>query len=234
MQVWCWKCSTWAARSSTNACLKFATACFSRNPWSHHRWQHTLFKTLPKPGDSTQASNWRPIAVLKITYKVFAKLLGARIHNVLEDAQCADQVGFRSKLGIDYAFAVLETMIGKSIEWDTPLWCASLDLRKAFDRIEHPSLFEALHDQGVPQCYISLLSALCRSQTGQVQAGRSFQSNVESNRVMCSVRHFSMLALNSHLRDGSASCRNTGYTLVEQNVLQTYGMQITYCCLPNH
>ncbi|OLP96509.1 Myosin-12 [Symbiodinium microadriaticum] len=37
-------------------------------------------------------------------------------------------------------------MIGKSIEWDTPLWCASLDLRKAFDRIEHRSLFEALHD----------------------------------------------------------------------------------------
>ena len=33
-------------------------------------WQHTLFKLLPKPGDSTQASNWRPIAVLKITYEV--------------------------------------------------------------------------------------------------------------------------------------------------------------------
>ena len=28
-------------------------------------WQHTFFKMLPKPG-STQASNWRPIAVLKI------------------------------------------------------------------------------------------------------------------------------------------------------------------------
>ena len=35
--------------------------------------------------------------------------------------------------------------------------------------------------------------------------GGSFQSNVESNRVMCSVRHFSMLAMNSHLRDGNAS-----------------------------
>ena len=69
-----------------------------------------------------------------------------RLHNVLERAQCADQVGFRSKLGIDHAFPVLETMIGKSIEW--ALWCASLDLRKTFDRIAHRSLFEALHDQG--------------------------------------------------------------------------------------
>ena len=37
-------------------------------------WQHALFKMLPKPGDSTQAS---PIAALKTTYKVFAQLLGA-------------------------------------------------------------------------------------------------------------------------------------------------------------
>ena len=77
-------------------------------------------------------------------------------------------------------------MIGKSIEWDTPLWCASLGLRIGFDRIEHRSLFEALHDQGVPQCYISLLSALCRSQTGQVQAGRKFsiQRGVKQGDVL--------------------------------------------------
>ena len=77
-------------------------------------------------------------------------------------------------------------MIGKSNEWDTPLWCASLDLRKAFDRIGHRSLFEALHDQGVPQCYISLLSALYRSQTGQVQAGRKFpiQRGVKQGDVL--------------------------------------------------
>ena len=66
------------------------------------------------------------------------------------------------------------------------LWCASLDLRKAFDRIEHRSLFEALHDQGVPQCYISLLSALYRSQTGQVQAGRKFplQRGIKQDDVL--------------------------------------------------
>ena len=64
--------------------------------------------------------------------------------------------------------------------------CASLDLRQAFDRIEHRSLFEALHDQGVPQCYISLLSALYKSQTGQMQAGRKFsiQRGVKQGDVL--------------------------------------------------
>ena len=28
-------------------------------------WQHTLFAMLPKPGDSSQPTNWRPIAMFK-------------------------------------------------------------------------------------------------------------------------------------------------------------------------
>ena len=76
------------------------------------------------------------------------------------------------------------------------------------------------------------ISALYRSQTGQAQAGRKFsiQRGVKQGDVL----NFSMLALNSHLRDGNASFHKTGCTLVEQNVLQTCGMQMTYCCLQNH
>ena len=64
---------------------------------------------FPRPGDSTQANNWRTIAVRKITYKGFAKLLGARNSDGLESAQCADQVGFRSKLENSFRRTVLQT-----------------------------------------------------------------------------------------------------------------------------
>lgn len=33
-------------------------------------WQNALFTMLLKHGDSSQPSNWRPIAVLKITYSL--------------------------------------------------------------------------------------------------------------------------------------------------------------------
>ena len=76
---------------------------------SEPSWRHTLFKMFPRPGDSTQANNWRTIAVRKITYKGFAKLLGARNSDGLESAQCADQVGFRSKLENSFRRTVLQT-----------------------------------------------------------------------------------------------------------------------------
>jgi len=102
-------------------------------------------------------------------------LIHWRIHPLLDKGQSRDQVGFRHKLGVDHVFAVLETMVGKCIEWREPLWIASRDLRKAFDRIEFDSLFHALSDQGVPLSYLSLLSTLYHFQSGCLKDGRQFR-----------------------------------------------------------
>ena len=59
-------------------------------------------------------------------------------------------------------------MIGKTNEWNIPLWMISLHLRKAFDRIEYVPLFEALRDQGGPEPYVQLLMALYQDQKGIV------------------------------------------------------------------
>ena len=46
---------------------------------------------------------------------------------------------------------------------------ASLDLRRAFDKIEHESFFGALRAQGLPNVYIDLLRVLYRNQSGVVE-----------------------------------------------------------------
>ena len=43
------------------------------------KWHHTIFSMLPKSGDLKDASNWRPIAMVPVLYKVFARLLYQRI-----------------------------------------------------------------------------------------------------------------------------------------------------------
>jgi len=63
-------------------------------------WQHTLFAMLPKQGDLTVPGSWRPIAILKITYKIFSKLIYQRLREQLEQQQACDQVGFRAKFAV--------------------------------------------------------------------------------------------------------------------------------------
>eukprot|EP00973_Karenia_brevis_P084668 11749041-Karenia_brevis.AAC.1 len=68
-------------------------------------------------------------------------------------------------------------MATKSIEYNLDLWIASIDLRKAFDQIEHPALIEALTSHEVPNSYIQLLIALYGNQTGKANSSRIF--NIE-------------------------------------------------------
>ena len=51
---------------------------------------------LFKKGERYEPENYRPVAILPILYKVFAKLLDQRIGQVLERAQAVDQAGFRA------------------------------------------------------------------------------------------------------------------------------------------
>ena len=79
-----------------------------------------------------------------------------------------DQLGFRPRTGVDHAFVVLETVVSKTLEWQCGIWFASLDLRKAFDKVEHGALFAALTAQGIEDGYLDLLMEMYQDQTGAV------------------------------------------------------------------
>eukprot|EP00959_Pyramimonas_sp_CCMP1952_P409368 8579231-Pyramimonas_sp.AAC.1 len=95
-------------------------------------------------------------------------MLFARLQPDLEKEQTHDQVGFRPGRSVDDAFVVLEDLSTKAWEWQLPLWIASIDLTKAFDRLEHHVLFQALSEQGVHVEYVRLLSDIYSAQWGSV------------------------------------------------------------------
>jgi len=138
-------------------------------------WHRTLFTMIPKSGSRKDPANWRPIAVLRVSYKIFSRLIHQRLRPILEEQQSHDQRGFRPNCSVEDAFLVFEGVTEKCIEWNIPLWMASLDLRKAFDRVEYPALFEALQAQGVPPAYLALLAEMYRGQSGHLREAEDFQ-----------------------------------------------------------
>ena len=57
----------------------------------------------------------------------------------------------------------------KASEWQCTVWMAALDYKKAFDTVEHESLWAALREQKVSQGYITLLHELYSEQRGNVR-----------------------------------------------------------------
>ena len=153
------------------AILHFYKEIISHGHIPEH-WQSILFTMIPKSGDLSSPSNWRPIAVLPVLYKVFSGILYNRILPIWDRHQSHGQTGFRPGVRIEEALCVAEIMIGNTLEYYIPIWIASLDLRKAFDRVEHDTLFSVVRNQGTDGPMIHLLLALYHGQVGSANQSR--------------------------------------------------------------
>ena len=118
-------------------------------------WQPGLLDSVgdvaePRPGR-------KALNLLDYIYnKIFSKIVYVRWRNTPEAHQGIHQT---------WRCIFFETMCGKCLEWNAPLWFASLDSTKAFDRIENVPLFIALLEQGVPESYCVLFWTLYCQQT---------------------------------------------------------------------
>ena len=107
-------------------------------------------------------------------YKIFSKLLYNRIAPILLRGQSHDQHAFTPDVRIEDALLCAEIIIGNAQEFELPLWLLSMDLRKAFDSINHRKLFQALALHGLDEGYIFLIRLLYANQTASVNGSRIF------------------------------------------------------------
>ena len=129
-------------------------------------WKESFFILLHKGGPTADPNNWRPIAILRIVYKIFARMIYGRIKETLNLRQSDEQYGFRADRSTNDALIIAESMVGKCLEYNTELWIVSVDLKKAFDRVEHKALFESLRNHGLGENYCQLLREIYDGQLG--------------------------------------------------------------------
>jgi hypothetical protein len=105
-------------------------------------------------------------------YKLFSRLLNARMESILDQAQSVDQAGFISGFGVDDHLFTAGMLNEGRAEFSVPRWACTVDFRKAFDTVDHRSLWAALAEQGVPSIYIRTLAKLYENQIGRAVADR--------------------------------------------------------------
>ena len=131
-------------------------------------WKQTVITVLHKSGDARLPQNYRPISIIPIVYKLFARLLYRRLNPILDAQQCPDQAGFRSNYStVDHLFTLMQLQ-EKAHDFQKKLWVSAIDFKKAFDSIEQAGLWHALSLQRVPHAYINLLRSLYSGQTANV------------------------------------------------------------------
>ena len=145
-----------------------------------HDWKHTTISVIHKSGDTKLPNNYRPISIIPLLYKLFARLLYNRLESQLDSQQTPDQAGFRRTYSTADHLFTTSIIYERCDEWQLPLWVSAVDFRKAFDTISHDKLWRALHKQRVPPQYIRLLQSLYSNQTATVKTDKlSKHFNIE-------------------------------------------------------
>ena len=102
-------------------------------------------KPLFKEGNDLDPSNYRPISLLPVVGKIFERVIYNRMNQYLTKYQILQncQFGFRSKRStIDALITLIEEV---RQDWDsnnTKTQCTFIDLKKAFDTVDHTLLLE--------------------------------------------------------------------------------------------
>ena len=103
--------------------------------------------------------------------------------------QSPDQHAFTPDIRLEDVLVCVESAIENALVFNTPLWILSMDLRKAFDTVEHQALFQALQDHNIPDAYVELLQRLYHNQTGSVHdsAHSNIKRGVRQDDVLSSI-----------------------------------------------
>jgi len=110
-------------------------------------------KVVPvfKGGDPSVTSNYRPISLLSIFDKLLEKLMAARLNNFLEKNNILYkyQFGFRKNYSTVLAVIdVVEDILEHLDQQDIGIGIY-LDLKKAFDTVDHDILLYKLYNYGI-------------------------------------------------------------------------------------
>ena len=148
-------------------------------------WKTARVAPIFKDGDKSIRSNYRPISVLPVVSRLFEKLVFNQLYKYLDSNRLLSngQSGFR------LLFSTLTCLLKTTDEWydgfDNGYMIGSvfIDLRKAFDTVNHEILCQKLEHYGVCdrnlswfQSYLSNRKQFCRvngidSETERIEAG---------------------------------------------------------------
>lgn len=128
---------------------------------------------IHKAGDSKDPGNFRPISCLSVLDKIIEKLLVSRIINFVDKYKLIykHQYGFRQGLSTLTASCDLVESIYEALDERNIVGALFVDLKKAFDTIDHNLLLKKLEMNGIRGVALNLIKSYLENRTQFVAIG---------------------------------------------------------------
>lgn len=130
---------------------------------------------LHKADSKSDPSNYRPISILPTLNKIFEKILYSRILNFLNKTKFLypRQYGFRQRSGTHTATYELLDKILMDMDKNKVVSALFLDIKKAFDCVDHALLLHKLSCAGIRGLALQLIESYLKNRKQCVVVGKS-------------------------------------------------------------
>lgn len=156
--------------------------------------QLKIAKVIPvyKKGSTSEVGNYRPISILPVFSKIFESIINKQLCAYLDkfDVLSKTQFGFRSKHSTKLALADLTADIAEHMDNGSTTLGIFIDLRKAFDTINHNILLKKLEHYGIRGIALNWFETYLHLRKQYVWAGGSVS---EQRDILCGVPQGSIL-----------------------------------------
>ncbi|XP_028551780.1 uncharacterized protein LOC110101382 [Dendrobium catenatum] len=120
----------------------------------------TALAIVPKHKNASSISDYRPIALCNVLYKIIAKILAAKLKPVMNWIVKDNQAGFvNSRVSTDNILLANDILYHAGKRGGDNIFCAKLDIKKAFDSVSRQFLLARLAQKGFPSFFISWIKA---------------------------------------------------------------------------
>ena len=124
---------------------------------------------IPKKGDTKQISNWRPVSLLTIDYKILAKIITKRLQDdIINKISLEQKCALKGRQITDIHLNIMATL-KHCQKTGTPAILACYDFSKAFDMLDHSIIINTLKSMKVKQTTINWIRTLYTDIRSKIQ-----------------------------------------------------------------
>lgn len=140
-------------------------------------WKMSFLFPIHKKGDKRSVSNYRGITSLCVCSKVFEIIINDSLFNSCKQYISSDQHGFFPKRSVTTNLVEFSTQCIRAIDAGKQVDAVYLDLKAAFDRVDHGILLQKLRKCGVSDSFIDWFESYLTNRSLCVKIGSNESSS---------------------------------------------------------
>ena len=111
--------------------------------------RHVASICLAKRNPPTSTNHLQPICLIPAEKKLYLRIIFDFLQPDLRKLS-ASTMGFRRHPQAEELMGTMRTAVDRASEWGTPLVVAKIDIKRAFDAMQHPYIFTTYAEQPLP------------------------------------------------------------------------------------